>query len=105
MYAAIIQCLNYNLTCCDLETRSRSSNLIDKSLDTQQCYNHAKFERPYLNSAQEKQKQKKGVFFVKLGNMFNISLEYKCKFKKSGNHVIVNVVKIHTKLYFDRMRT
>ena len=48
------------------------------SVDLRQCYNHAKFERPRLNSVQEKSNVK--VFVKSLTTLIS-SLQYKRKSK------------------------
>ena len=62
VYVRTIQRLNYSgqehtRHTCDLETRSRSSNLV-QLLDTKQGYNNAKFEKRRLNSVRVRANEK-----------------------------------------------
>ena len=63
---------------CDLETRSRSSNLVFLGRP-HQSYNHAKFERSPLNSVQEKANIK-GLFVFKWEDICQLSPLNMCDF-------------------------
>ena len=110
VYVRTIQRLNYSgqehtRHTCDLETRSRSSNLV-QLLDTKQGYNNAKFEKPCLNSVRDKANEK---CFCQIRKHANLSpskmYTSKEKKKKWRIHDLLNVLNNPTKFQLNQIRT